>query len=168
MHITTVYETTERERLRAHNHVMANRLAVGWILCAFLLFIGPVGIWLRHETILGTSCTAAGLMVLGQLTVGRRRAVRQMAAAAQGPADITVTETSVTVRRKNITVEVVWSSVYIVETEDFLLLHQSPKVFSILVKRGFTPDQLQELRAFTAGLPDSPAARKTAARSART
>jgi hypothetical protein len=58
----------------------------------------------------------AGVILLGQLTIGRRLAIRRLAAVAEGPADISVTETSVTFRRPDVSVEVTWAAVRVVET----------------------------------------------------
>ncbi|MEW1913700.1 YcxB family protein [Kitasatospora sp. NPDC085895] len=157
MHITVSYETTPQERVRAFQQALAKPRKNAWTAVVCLLLLGQLEIWSFGDVTLGTWSSLMALGLLAHLTIGTRSAARQQTPSVPGATEVTVTETGVTVRRPGHTTEIAWWSVRFVETADFFLLLHAPKFFTPILKRGFTPEQLAEVRALAAaGRPPQP------------
>ncbi|WP_030275487.1 YcxB family protein [Streptomyces sp. NRRL B-24484] len=158
MHITAEYEITPQERARAFRQGTAKQRRKAWALCALMSALGVVEVRFLRQPVYGGMSLAVGLVALGMLTVGTRTAVRDQTPPSSEPVEVTVTDTGVTLRRPGHTTETAWWAVRFVETADFFLLYHAPRLFTPVLKRGFTPEQQTEVRALAAaGRPAQPA-----------
>ncbi|MEV8099360.1 YcxB family protein [Kitasatospora sp. NPDC085879] len=150
MQITAGYEPTPQERVRAFQQALTAPRRKAWVLSAVLLSGGPLWILAGGDTLPGGWSFLVGLFLLAHLTWGTRLAARQQTPVPPGPTEVTVTEAGVTVRRPGHTTEIAWWAVRVVETADFVLLFHAPRLFTPILKRGFTPEQLAQVRGAAA------------------
>ncbi|MGK4585601.1 YcxB family protein [Kitasatospora sp. HPMI-4] len=154
MHLTATYEVTRQELLRANKQAFSSRREALWACCTGLLITGLLEISTKKAITLGAISLAFGLMSLLQLTVGTRISAKRMMAVFNNPAEVTITEEEVSVRRPGSHTTLAWSSLErVMDTEEFVFIYQAKRARGFILKRGFTPEQQEELSAFLATLP---------------
>ncbi|MEU9133233.1 YcxB family protein [Kitasatospora sp. NPDC048540] len=158
MNIRTSYRLSFEELLRASRLGQRRRRQVMWG-CVLLLLPDGVLLFALGNVPLGIAGTGVGAVVLYQLTVGTRRAVRRSLTRLGGTVEVGLTDGGVRIQRPGASSETGWDRYHrVVDTPEFLLLYTGPTVFTAVLKRGLDAAERAELAAFVAALNGTTAA----------
>ncbi|MGW2947949.1 YcxB family protein [Streptomyces sp. NPDC001226] len=100
----------------------------------------------------GFLCLGVGVMYVLLLTLGTRMGVKKQASRLCKPTQVLLTANRFTIETDLERGEFKWAAIVkIRETSEAFLLHPSPRLFIVIPKRAFAPEQLTEFSGFVAG-----------------
>ncbi|MEV7378822.1 YcxB family protein [Streptomyces lydicus] len=138
-----------RLRMARRRRIIVWALAIAFLVLGLALTLGHGG---HGPDSTGFLCIGAGVMYILLLTLGTRMGIKKQVSRLCKPTQVLLTVDRFTIETDLERGEFKWAAIIkIRETGRAFLLHPSPRLFIVIPKRAFAPEQLTEFSAFVAG-----------------
>ncbi|MEV6791744.1 YcxB family protein [Streptomyces sp. NPDC051320] len=156
VNIDLSYVVQPDELMHARLRMARRRRIIVWAVAIVFLVLG-LALTLGHSghgpDSTGFLCIGGGVMYVLLLTLGTRMEVKKQASRVCKPTQVLLTVDRFTIETDLERGEFKWAAIIkIRETREAFLLHPSARLFIVIPKRAFAPEQLTEFSAFVAGL----------------
>ncbi|MDT0469072.1 YcxB family protein [Streptomyces gibsoniae] len=154
MNIDLSYVLQPDELIHARLRMARRRRIIVWAFAIVFLVLGlalTLGRGDHGPDSTGFLCIGVGVMYVLVLTLGTRMAVKKQAPRLCKPTQALLTVDRFTIETDLERGEFKWAAITkIRETNEVFLLHPSARLFIVIPKRAFAPEQLTEFSAFVA------------------
>lgn len=138
-----------RLRMARRRRIIVWAVAIVFLVLGLALTLGRGG---HGPDFTASLCIGVGVMYVLVLTLGTRMGVRKQAPRLCKPTHVLLTVNRFTIETDLERGEFKWAAIIkIRETSEAFLLHPSARLFIVIPKRAFAPEQLAEFSAFVAG-----------------
>ncbi|MFD0140246.1 YcxB family protein [Streptomyces sp. NPDC007148] len=155
VNIDLSYVLQPNELIHARLRMARRRRIIVWAVAIVFLVLGlalTLGRGDHGPDSTGFLCLGVGVMYVLLLTLGTRMGVKKQASRLCKPTQVLLTANRFTIETDLERGEFKWAAIVkIRETSEAFLLHPSPRLFIVIPKRAFAPEQLTEFSAFVAG-----------------